>query len=140
LGWVAVLVGSLIMIFWDFPFIDPLLSVLISVYVIYNAIKSLTKGLKIFLQSTPDDIDIKHIESKILELSEIEHVHDCHVWTMDGEHNILSMHVICDQNYSLEEQSIIKSKIKSSLKEFSLLHCTIEFEIKGEGSGEANRH
>ena len=140
LGWVAVLLGSLVMIFWDLPFIDPLLSVLISTYVIYNAVRSLIKGMKIFLQGTPDDIQIKFIRSTVLELEEVVNVHDCHVWTMDGEHNILSMHVICDKNYSLEEQSSIKLKIKELLQGLRILHCTIEFEIEGEGSGQANKH
>ena len=127
LGWVAVLIGSLLMMFWDLPWIDPLLSLLIAAFIIFNVIKSLKKSFSIILQATPKAIDIEAIHSRLLNLPEITDVHDCHVWSMDGEYNVLSVHLRLDKDYSLNDLIAIKSKVKSLLKK-DIQHVTIEFE------------
>ena len=127
LGWVAVLIGSLIMMFWDLPWIDPLLSMLIALFIIYNVFKNLKHSFSIILQATPKEIDIEGIHEKLLSLPEVIDVHDCHTWTMDGEYHVLSTHLRLDKNYTLDEQAEIKVKAKRLLKE-EVQHVTIEFE------------
>jgi cobalt-zinc-cadmium efflux system protein len=127
LGWVAVLIGSLLMMFYDLPWIDPLLSLLIALYIIFNVVKSLRKSFLIILQGTPKGVDAVALEKQILGLPEITEVHDCHIWSMDGEYNVLSMHLKLDKDYSLNEMSGIKTKVKELLKK-EIQHVTIEFE------------
>lgn len=132
LGWVAVLIGSIIMIFTNAPFIDPLLSVLISLFVLYNVYKNLRKSLLIILQGIPDDVDIEEIKNKLNRIKAIVDVHDCHIWSMDGEYNILTIHLRLDNNYTLSDQRIIKQQVHAELKNEHINHFTIEFEEQDE--------
>ncbi len=127
LGWAAVLIGSLIMMYFDAPWIDPLLSVLIAAFIIFNVVKNLRKSFSIILQATPKEVNIEGIHQKLLALPEITDVHDCHVWTMDGEYHVLSTHLRLDKDYSLTQIAEIKVQVKALLKT-DVQHVTIEFE------------
>ncbi len=135
LGWVAVLIGSIIMMYTDAPFIDPLLSVLISLFVLYNVYKNLRKSLLVILQGIPDEVDIEEIREKLSSFDSITDVHDCHIWSMDGEYNILTIHLRLDNNYKLSDQRDLKEKVRSELKNESIHHITIEFEEQNEKCG-----
>ena len=132
LGWVAVLIGSIIMMYTDAPFIDPLLSVLISLFVLYNVYKNLRKSMLVILQGIPEEVSLEDIKEKLKDISEITDVHDNHVWSMDGEYNILTIHLQLDQDYKLSEQAKLKEKVRSQLKDESNNHITIEFEGQDE--------
>jgi cobalt-zinc-cadmium efflux system protein len=132
LGWVAVLIGSIIMMYVDAPFIDPLLSILISFFVLYNVYKNLKKSLLVILQGIPDEVDIDEISTKLNDIKAITDIHDCHVWSMDGEYNILTIHLRLDKDYKLSEQSELKDMVKTKLKNESINHITIEFEGQNE--------
>ncbi len=132
LGWVAVLIGSIIMMYTDAPFIDPLLSVLISLFVLYNVYKNLRKSMLVILQGIPEEVSLEDIKEKLKDISEITDVHDNHVWSMDGEYNILTIHLQLDQDYKLSKQAKLKEKVRSQLKDESINHITIEFEGQDE--------
>ncbi|MEQ8711785.1 MAG: cation diffusion facilitator family transporter, partial [Cyclobacteriaceae bacterium] len=132
LGWVAVLIGSIIMMYTDAPFIDPLLSVLISLFVLYNVYKNLRKSMLVILQGIPEEVSLEDIKEKLKDISEITDVHDNHVWSMDGEYNILTIHLQLDNDYKLSEQAELKEKVRSQLKAESINHITIEFEGQDE--------
>ncbi|GAB5522872.1 MAG: cation diffusion facilitator family transporter [Roseivirga sp.] len=128
LGWVAVLIGSVVMLYFEAPWIDPLLSVLIALFILFNVYKSLKASLTIVLQATPDEINMDGIQSLLMSLPQIRDIHDCHLWSMDGEHHVCSLHVRLDGNYSLEESAEMKNEIKAILKKEGVSHVTIEFE------------
>ncbi|MEO9484041.1 MAG: cation diffusion facilitator family transporter [Ekhidna sp.] len=132
LGWLAVLIGSIIMMYTDAPFIDPLLSVLISLFVLYNVYKNLHKSMLVILQGIPEDVSLEDIKEKLKDISEITDVHDNHVWSLDGEYNILTIHLRLDKDYKLSEQTKLKEKVRSQLKDESINHITIEFEGQNE--------
>ncbi len=132
LGWVAVLIGSIVMIYFDAPFIDPLLSITIALFVLYNVYKNLRKSLLIILQGIPKEIDIEEIRDKLKGIEEIDDIHGCHIWSMDGSYNILTIHLVVHKNYQLSEQYYLKQKVKSILKDKPISHITIEFENPNE--------
>lgn len=132
LGWVAVLIGSVIMMYADAPFIDPVLSVFISIYVLYNVYKNLKKSMRIILQGIPEDVSIEHIREKLKRIPSITNVHDCHVWSMDGNYNVLTIHLVLDKDYQLSEQVALKQKVRKVLKGESVNHITIELENQDE--------
>ncbi|AEL28009.1 cation diffusion facilitator family transporter [Marivirga atlantica] len=132
LGWVAVLIGSVIMMYTDAPFIDPLLSVLISLFVLYNVYKNLKKSLLVILQGIPEEISIDDIRQKLKNISKVTDIHDCHAWSMDGQYNILTLHLRLDKDYKLSEQAKLKEQVRTQLKDESINHITIEFEAQGE--------
>lgn len=132
LGWVTVLIVSIIMMIWDAYILDPLLSLLITLYILWNVVKNFKRISMIFLQSIPEDININEIENSITKLSKVRSVHDTHIWTLDGEYYILTMHVVIEKNCSIEEAISIKNKVKKDLKALAIRHITVEIEYENE--------
>lgn len=129
LGWVAVLVGAIVMHLTYFPIIDPLLSVLISLFILFNIYKNLKESFRIILQGTPASIDIHKVHETFIKMPEVESFHDCHTWTMDGEYHVLSVHLVLKENKTLYDLGKVKSKIKKELIQLGINHTTIELEI-----------
>lgn len=133
LGWVAILVGSIFIHFFGLTIIDPLLSVGISIYVLYNVYKNIRESLRVILQGVPQDIDIEAIKNKLLQSNtEILDLHDMHIWTTDGLYNVITLHVVLKAEIDMQFQSELKTKIRHQLKDLNIEHATIEFESETE--------
>jgi cobalt-zinc-cadmium efflux system protein len=132
LGWVVVLIGSVILNFKDLPIIDPLLSMGITLYILYNVVKNLKKVMNVFLQGVPEDISIEEIEKLVEEKTEALSVHHTHIWTIEGERNMLSTHVKIPDNYNSQDIINLKKNIRKLLKEKNIEHVTIEMEYETE--------
>jgi cobalt-zinc-cadmium efflux system protein len=135
LGWMAVLVGSVIMYFFDLPIIDPLLSLGIACYILFNVYKNIKQSLQILLQGVPELVDLQEITDLILTNNKISNVHDLHVWSMDGELNILTVHLVLRNELTAADIINLKSEIRQELKEHNIQHSTIEFEWADEHCG-----
>ena len=132
LGWVAVLIGSIIMVYVNAPIIDPILSLLITSYILYHAFINLKKSMMIVLQTIPDGVNLENIHEQLKSLNEVMEVHDCHIWSMDGNYNVLTIHLRLNKNYSLEELGVLKRKVRERLKQEHIHHLTVEFESPTE--------
>ena len=132
LGWVATLVAALIMLYKDWPVVDSLLAIFISIFILFNVYKNLKKALKIILQGTPEEINPKRIDELLKEIPKVKSTHDCHIWSMDGQYHILSIHLVVEKYNDLAELSEIKQKAKDLLKKEHIDHATIEFETEEE--------
>lgn len=132
LGWVSVLIISVIIFFTDLVILDPILSILISLFILYNLIKNLKKMTKIFLQGTPDVINTENIKVKLLNIENIKDIHDMHIWTLDGSYNVLSLHLVLEDVSSYLKLHEAKESTKKILREFDIEHATIEIESVGE--------
>lgn len=126
LGWVVVLIGSIIMHFTGYSVIDPIMSILVSLIVLYNAIKNLKRILDIFLAKTPNNIDIDHIKQHLKEIEGVLDIHHVHVWTMDGNYNYATMHILTNSKKEKE----LKKLIREELKEHNIDHAILEFEYE----------
>ncbi len=132
LGWAAILVGSVFMYFFDLPILDPIMSIGISCFVLFNVYKNLRDTFRVILQAIPEELDIKQLETHLLSFDEILKIHDLHVWSIDGSYNILSVHIVVKQALGLEELANLKSKMRASLLEIGINHATFEFETETE--------
>ena len=132
LGWLAILIGSVIMYFFDVPVLDPVLSVLISVYVLYNVFRNIRELARIILQGTPPAIDPDEIIAAIKEIEPVDNIHDLHLWTVDGTYNVLTIHIVLKSTQSLLQLAELKNKIRQALLEKGIEHITIEFETPDE--------
>ncbi len=126
LGWVVVLAGAIIMRFTDISLIDPIMSIMVSVFILVNAVKNLIKIQNLFLEKAPDNIKVEEVKSKLLEIDGILDVHHIHIWSMDGHQNFATMHVVSDVSGHK-----IKEKIRDEMLKCSIDHVTIELE-KGD--------
>ncbi len=129
LGWAAVFVASILMIFFDVPFMDPLLSLIITGWVLFNVIKNLKSTFSIMLQQVPSEIDMKLFIERVNKEKLISSVHDVHLWTLDGESHILTLHVVIGDNSSKGEMLVVKETLRRIAAEFGIEHVTVEIEF-----------
>ena len=128
LGWMAVLLGSIVMLFVDIPILDPILSLLIAAYILFNVFRNLKATFRILLQRRPETVDEASIRKKLLAVPGVKDLHDLHFWTMDGEYNVMTLHVVVDKNQSADQREKIKNEIKHSLQHMDIQHATVEIE------------
>lgn len=130
LGWIAVLIGSLLIKITGWNIIDPILSIIISVFIGYKAIKNVVDILNVLLEKVPSSIHIEEIKGSILGVDKIKGVHHVHVWSMDGKEIFLTMHVLVDKSVTKKNYESVKNSIKDILKEKGIFHSTIEMEYE----------
>jgi cobalt-zinc-cadmium efflux system protein len=132
LGWIAVLIGSVVMMYVDFPMIDPILSLCIAGFVLFNVYRNIKPALNIILQGVPEDISERKVRELVLQEKEIVNIHDFRVWTLDGIHHVMSLHVEVGNNMDLKQAEVLKEKIKTRLQNIHISHATIEVEFNPE--------
>lgn len=128
LGWMAVLVVGIVLLFTDNLYLDPVLSILIAVYILYNVIRNLRETIGLFLQAVPDHIPIPELESQILDVENVKSIHHTHIWSLDGEHHVLSTHVVVDESMPKDAVRCVKDDIKVVLRSHDFSHITLEIE------------
>ena len=127
LGWLAVLIGAIVMRFTNFYLLDPILSIAIAIFVLFGSFLSFKEITDIFLMKKPKHIDVARLKSHILEIAGVHDIHHLHIWTIDGERVYATLHIVAVQ-YSAE----IKSAVKRELHEQGITHTTIEMETAEE--------
>lgn len=138
LGWIAVLAGALVIKYTGWTIIDPILSIGIAGFILFNAIKMIKKVITVMLQAVPENIEMDDIIQAIKTLQTVKNIHDTHIWTLDGNYHILTLHVVIQQGNSDEEMMAIKQEIKSILMEKGIEHPTIELELEDEECSQKN--
>jgi cobalt-zinc-cadmium efflux system protein len=129
LGWAAVLVVSVVMLFVECPVLDPLLSVAISLWVLTNVYRNLRSVFAVLLQAVPDGVTLDDLRSQLEALPEVTTIHDLHVWSMDGETHVASVHVVLNPAATPHDA---KLAIRQACQANQIAHVTIETECADE--------
>lgn len=132
LGWVAVLIGALVMYFTGWYAVDALLSMGIAVYIVYGAVKNVVASVNIILQKVPEGVDVQVIEAELAQIEGVDRVFDLHVWTLDGQRTILSVHLVVEQAESRSEVAEIRREVRNILAGKGIRHSTIEINLSEE--------
>ena len=132
LGWIAVLVGSVVMMFVNAPFIDPLLSLLIAAFILFNVYRNLRRAFQIILQGIPENVDVGEIERSVRSIKGVVGIHDLHAWSMDGHYNIMTLHMVVNPETGQKELDAIKEVVRSKVLSQNIQHLTIETEFEDE--------
>lgn len=132
LGWIAILIIAIVLQFKEIAYLDPALSVLITLYILWNSIKKLKETLFIFLQGKPKEINKEKIIAEIMGVKGVISAHDTHIWSLDGEHHVFTTHIKINNINSFNELVEIKSKIKKIVAQHHFEHYTIETDLAGE--------
>jgi len=130
LGWVAVLVVGVVLLFTDLHILDPILSVLITLYVLYNVIGYLRKTVRLFLQAVPEGIDIAELEDQFVAIDGVLSSHHTHIWSLDGEHHVLTTHLTVGSDANKELICLVKQSVMDMLHDYHFEHLTIEVEYE----------
>ncbi len=109
--------------------IDPLVSIIISIFMIFSSYGILAEALRIFLQMAPKGIDPQEVYNSILETSGAMDVHGLHIWSVSSSEVFLSCHICMDQGRGVMDNDRILFRTNSMLKEkFGIAHTTIQVE------------
>ena len=119
-GWIIVLFGSIFMKFTDLAIIDPLISIFVAVFIIINALKNEKEILDLFLLKTPKDISQNELISELLKIDSVNDVHHLHVFSLDGESHVATVHIVAEKD--------VKHAVREVLKEHGVHCATIETE------------
>ena len=134
LGWVIVLIGAVIMKFTDIRIIDPIMSIGVALFILINTLKNLKQILDLFLEKTPQNINIDHLKEHLQEIDGVEDIHHIHVWSIDGYNNYATMHIVTKSDNIKE----IKKNIREELEEFGICHSILETEDEACEDTECN--
>lgn len=132
LGWIGVLIISIIMKFFNAPILDGLFSVLFTLFIFFNVLKILKETLKIFLQGRPEDMDLDQLTSDIQTIPNIISSHDLRIWSMDGKQIVMTLHVVVPGDSTKHIIIEVKSQVMATAREHGISHVTTEIEYEGE--------
>ena len=123
LGWVAVILMAIILRFTDWYILDPLLSLVISFFILSKALPRFWSTLKIFLDAVPEGVDIEQVKSDLEQLEHVSSVNQLNLWTMDGLEKNAIIHVCLEQ---IDDMEASKTAIRHHLKDIGFHNITIE--------------
>lgn len=134
LGWAAVLIGAVIIHFTGWNWIDGVLAIGIALFVGYNALKNLVHIAKVMLQSVPENVNLQQLQIELKQIEGISDIHDVHVWSLDGNYNVGSLHAVVNTTAIKSEQDVM-SAICNLMKKHNIQHPTVQIE-SGDNSCE----
>ena len=134
LGWVGILVGGVIIYFWKIYLLDPLMTLGLAVFILYNVTKNLREAINILLQGVPKHINLEAVKRDINAIKGVIGIHDIHIWSLEGETDIFTAHIIVDDE-TLKSPEQTKQTIKETLEKHHIEHSTIELESKYQCAG-----
>ena len=132
LGWVAILIVAVILLFKDIHILDPILAILITLYILSNVVKNVRAILPILLQAAPEKIDINTVSKQISKIEHVKTVHHVHIWSLDDQHQVLSAHLVADINLDSKQYAEVKLKVRELIEEYGFYHSTVEVELPEE--------
>lgn len=127
LGWVVVLVGAVVMRFTNISLLDPILSVAVALFILVSALKNFREILNLFLEKTPSNISLDELRQHLLSVKGVEGVHHIHVWSIDGNQNFATLHVVTNA-----PSHGLKDHLRHELRTHGISHATIELENPDE--------
>jgi cobalt-zinc-cadmium efflux system protein len=134
LGWVVLLVASVLIQMSNVHRVDAVLTIGFTVFVVYNVAKNVREAFNILLQGVPDHIDLAAVRRAVTSIAGVTAVHDVHVWSLEGETDVFTGHVVVDDPL-LDHPDRTRRAIKARLAQHHIEHSTIELESERYCSG-----
>lgn len=129
LGWFVVLLGAILIKIFGIYMIDPVLSIVLSLFIFVNVLKNYKVILDIFLERVPSNINVSEIK-RFLKENKVKEIKNLHIWTMDGINNYATLDIVFEDDVDICEMERIKENIHKKLKKFNIHHSVIEPLIK----------
>ncbi|WP_269541618.1 cation diffusion facilitator family transporter [Cerasicoccus fimbriatus] len=139
---VAVLVGGATIYFWDWDWVDPILTLLIAGYILYMSIGMLRTTCRILMEGAPPDLSMEQVQATMMDVPGVEGIHHLHVWELDEHHQALEAHVVVKRSQADHDHELnIRRALKQRLQErHSIQHCTLELEYPGDPCGSSTNN
>ncbi|PAY15942.1 cation transporter [Rhodopirellula sp. SM50] len=137
-GSVAVLIGAAAIIWLEWRWVDPVITLLIAIYVLWQVCKMFPQTTRVLMEGAPPDVKLKELIESVEQISGVEELHHLHVWELDERTRALEAHVVIAEQSAVKLESI-KCEIKSLLgTRFKIGHSTLEFELSDSNGSNCN--
>ena len=141
-GFIGTLIAGIVIVTSGFNRADSIASLVVVGLMLKAAVELLRPALRILLEATPDDIDLDEVRTHLLELPEVQSVHDLHAWTLTSSLPILTAHVVVtDECFNTGEAGRVLDHLQECLSgHFDVEHSTLQFECAGHLEHEVGGH
>jgi len=129
-GWVAILIGSIILLFVNWYILDALMSIMISIFILYHVYRNIKEILRIFLQRSPNNINIEKIKPELEAINGVLKAYHIHAWSLSDEKLMMSVNIVVDASSNMSDIAKVKKDIRVYLNEYNIQHVAIECEIE----------
>jgi cobalt-zinc-cadmium efflux system protein len=127
---VLVILSSVLIYFFKLFWVDPLITLVISLYIIKEAYSILKEAVNILMQFTPENIDLQKIKQEIEKIPEVENIHHVHIWSLNDQQIHFECHIDVKNDFRISETENLRNNLKALLvNEFGISHTTIQFEF-----------
>ncbi|HLA88537.1 MAG TPA: cation diffusion facilitator family transporter, partial [Anaerolineales bacterium] len=124
-------IAGVIIFFTNWNWLDPLVSVLIGVFILWNAWGILRQSIHILLESTPESIDLDSMVADLLQVDGVQGVHDLHVWSISENLRMLSAHIVTDDALVSTGMPIHQNVNELLAYKYNIQHATLQLECEG---------
>jgi cobalt-zinc-cadmium efflux system protein len=133
----VVILAAVAMQLLEFYWIDPMVTVLIGIYLIREAYVILKEAVNILMQATPENIDLKKLQRKVEAIEGIKNIHHLHIWNLTDHQVHLEAHIELYHDIKLSETNSLRKEIEALLKSrFQIHHTTLQFEFNSKHSAQ----
>ncbi len=135
----GVIVAALILWQTGWQWVDPLVSVLIGVLILFSSGRVLRRSLHILVEGTPEGISVAKVGQALKALPGVVEVHDLHVWNICSGRVALSAHVVVTEDSSRNTQTTLSEVNRILSADYGIEHSTVQFECIACGQGKVHR-
>jgi cobalt-zinc-cadmium efflux system protein len=129
IGSVGAIAAGVAIIAWGADWVDPLVSILVAVLVVWAAWGLLRDTTNVMLEAAPQDVDPEEVEAALAEDPKVTAVHHTHLWSLASDVTAFSGHVVLDDTATLHDAQAEGDRLKALLAErFGITHATLELE------------
>ncbi|MBS1745543.1 MAG: cation transporter [Bacteroidetes bacterium] len=135
----ALVVGGIIIHYTDWFWIDPVLSIIVALTILFSTWNLLKESLRLSLDGVPADMNLQQVKDAAIKINGIEEIHHIHLWGMSTTENALTAHIVVDAGISLQQVEKIKHDFRHALEHLNIQHITLEVE-SSDMNCEAKEH
>ena len=130
LSTVGAVIAGVVILYTDWNWLDPLVSVLIGFLILWNAWGIVREAIDILMEGTPTDIDTNAMLQDVLALDGVHGVHDLHIWSITQSMRTLSAHLVTDDSF-ISEGTRIQADVNEILyHKYGVSHATLQLECE----------
>lgn len=126
---IVVITGSLLIHFFGLYFLDPLMTILISLYILKQTFLLLKESVNILMQSTPESLNLNQIKEEIDAIPEVSNIHHIHAWNLNDQEIHFEGHLDLKNDMKMSETEVIRKKVENLLRDrYHITHITLQLE------------
>ncbi len=124
----ALVVGGIMIIYTGWYWLDPVLSLLVAVVILYSTWGLLKDSLRLSLDAVPKGIELEKVKQEALAIAGVKNIYHVHVWAISTTENAMTAHLILENDITPEQEIKLKHAFRHAMEHLNIRHVTIETE------------